>query len=186
LIALSRLRTANAVQSGILRLVCSSKRHFLARCQFIRPPETLLRCDHPRRDGDDSRLILPVKAAALPRNAADRRSIQRIGAAIEVERRKAAALPSKAEDSGKPCENALSQMTLKHTFLIFRKGGLISMKSVNRDLTVKPCRIGADERTRTFTPIKEQRPQRCASTNSATSAHWIRLGWALSSVRFRQ
>ncbi len=30
--------------------------------------------------------------------------------------------------------------------------------------------IGADERTRTFTPIKEQRPQRCASTNSATSA----------------
>ncbi len=55
-----------------------------------------------------------------------------------------------------------------------------------RDLSIKPCRIGADERTRTFTPIKEQRPQRCASTNSATSAHWIRLGWALSSVRFRQ
>ena len=34
----------------------------------------------------------------------------------------------------------------------------------------KPCQIGADERTRTFTPVKEQRPQRCASTNSATSA----------------
>ena len=34
----------------------------------------------------------------------------------------------------------------------------------------KPGQIGADERTRTFTPIKEQRPQRCASTNSATSA----------------
>ena len=33
-----------------------------------------------------------------------------------------------------------------------------------------PGQIGADERTRTFTPIKEQRPQRCASTNSATSA----------------
>jgi hypothetical protein len=30
--------------------------------------------------------------------------------------------------------------------------------------------IGADKRTRTFTPIKEQRPQRCASTNSAISA----------------
>ena len=38
----------------------------------------------------------------------------------------------------------------------------------------KPGQIGADERTRTFTPIKEQRPQRCASTNSATSASiWL-------------
>ena len=30
---------------------------------------------------------------------------------------------------------------------------------------------GAVEKTRTFTPVKEQRPQRCASTNSATAAH---------------
>lgn len=35
---------------------------------------------------------------------------------------------------------------------------------------------GADERTRTFTPVKEQRPQRCASTNSATSAHSVPHG----------
>ena len=40
-----------------------------------------------------------------------------------------------------------------------------------------PGQIGADERTRTFTPIKEQRPQRCASTNSATSALiWLGCG----------
>jgi hypothetical protein len=32
---------------------------------------------------------------------------------------------------------------------------------------------GADEKTRTFTPVKEQRPQRCASTNSATSARGL-------------
>ena len=31
--------------------------------------------------------------------------------------------------------------------------------------------IGAAEKTRTSTPVKEQRPQRCASTNSATAAH---------------
>ena len=43
-----------------------------------------------------------------------------------------------------------------------------------------PCRIGADEKTRTFTPVKEQRPQRCASTNSATSA-LIRLRWRVCS-----
>ena len=30
--------------------------------------------------------------------------------------------------------------------------------------------IGAAEKTRTSTPVKEQRPQRCASTNSATAA----------------
>ena len=30
---------------------------------------------------------------------------------------------------------------------------------------------GAAEKTRTSTPVKEQRPQRCASTNSATAAH---------------
>ena len=30
--------------------------------------------------------------------------------------------------------------------------------------------IGAVEKTRTSTPVKEQRPQRCASTNSATTA----------------
>ena len=29
---------------------------------------------------------------------------------------------------------------------------------------------GAVEKTRTSTPVKEQRPQRCASTNSATTA----------------
>ncbi len=29
---------------------------------------------------------------------------------------------------------------------------------------------GAAEKTRTSTPVKEQRPQRCASTNSATAA----------------
>ena len=30
--------------------------------------------------------------------------------------------------------------------------------------------FGAAEKTRTSTPVKEQRPQRCASTNSATAA----------------
>ena len=30
--------------------------------------------------------------------------------------------------------------------------------------------VGAVEKTRTSTPVKEQRPQRCASTNSATTA----------------
>ena len=30
--------------------------------------------------------------------------------------------------------------------------------------------FGAVEKTRTSTPVKEQRPQRCASTNSATTA----------------
>ncbi len=30
--------------------------------------------------------------------------------------------------------------------------------------------IGAVEKTRTSTLVKEQRPQRCASTNSATTA----------------
>ena len=35
--------------------------------------------------------------------------------------------------------------------------------------------VGAVEKTRTSTPVKEQRPQRCASTNSATTAHvWLR------------
>jgi hypothetical protein len=39
--------------------------------------------------------------------------------------------------------------------------------------------IGAVEKTRTFTPVKEQRPQRCASTNSATTA---RLGLVAGSI----
>ena len=34
--------------------------------------------------------------------------------------------------------------------------------------------IGAAEKTRTSTAVKEQRPQRCASTNSATAAHGSR------------
>ncbi len=33
--------------------------------------------------------------------------------------------------------------------------------------------FGAAEKTRTSTPVKEQRPQRCASTNSATAAREV-------------
>jgi hypothetical protein len=40
--------------------------------------------------------------------------------------------------------------------------------------TIKYC--GADERTRTFTGVTPQRPQRCASTNSATSARDLKVG----------
>src|SRR5690606_30248562 len=37
-------------------------------------------------------------------------------------------------------------------------------------------KFGAVEKTRTSTPVKEQRPQRCASTNSATTAlPWHRV-----------
>ena len=36
--------------------------------------------------------------------------------------------------------------------------------------------FGADERTRTFTGVTPQRPQRCASTNSATSARVVLVG----------
>src|SRR5262245_55461765 len=39
-----------------------------------------------------------------------------------------------------------------------------------------PCfravlKLGAEERTRTFTPLRAQAPEACASANSATSAH---------------
>jgi hypothetical protein len=38
-------------------------------------------------------------------------------------------------------------------------------------------KFGAAEKTRTSTPVKEQRPQRCASTNSATAALPKRGPW---------
>ena len=43
-------------------------------------------------------------------------------------------------------------------------------------------KFGAVEKTRTSTPVKEQRPQRCASTNSATTAsgQWAGLSRAKS------
>ena len=44
---------------------------------------------------------------------------------------------------------------------------------------------GAVEKTRTSTPVKEQRPQRCASTNSATTAkcNWYCLAKSLGNVK---
>jgi hypothetical protein len=55
-----------------------------------------------------------------------------------------------------------------------RKGDKHARKAKGAEFHPRPslCQSdhGADEKTRTFTPVKEQRPQRCASTNSATSA----------------
>ncbi len=46
--------------------------------------------------------------------------------------------------------------------------------------------FGAAEKTRTSTPVKEQRPQRCASTNSATAAHRVPRVYPLLLILKRQ
>jgi hypothetical protein len=40
---------------------------------------------------------------------------------------------------------------------------------------------GAVEKIRTSTPVKEQRPQRCASTSSATTA-FLQAGWCDTNI----
>ena len=46
------------------------------------------------------------------------------------------------------------------------------MDGIQKTTNYKPCSSynGAVEKTRTSTLVTEQRPQRCASTNSATTA----------------
>ena len=46
----------------------------------------------------------------------------------------------------------------------------LPFKALEKITDQRVC-YGAVEKTRTSTPVKEQRPQRCASTNSATTAH---------------
>ena len=69
------------------------------------------------------------------------------------------------------CGDRLSCRHLAQIFQRFREGKLRLRGEVQTQ-----GQIGADEKTRTFTPVKEQRPQRCASTNSATSALIRALG----------
>ena len=73
------------------------------------------------------------------------------------------------------CRNAHIQLAEDVRTQRVAEAGLRTAGALKAVLLELPGRIGADEKTRTFTPIKEQRPQRCASTNSATSAS-IRLG----------
>ena len=47
---------------------------------------------------------------------------------------------------------------------------------------MKPA-IGAAEKTRTSTGVTPQRPQRCASTNSATAAHRMPKAFVIKTSR---
>src|SRR5215469_5594923 len=46
-----------------------------------------------------------------------------------------------------------------------------------------PQTVGAEERTRTFTPLRVHGPEPCASANSATSAHLNQMPTASNRVK---